>query len=53
MRWHKEGKRDSEDPDILPMRTCTLVYPLGAQAVRRPGFLLECYGEDLLGKFSR
>jgi hypothetical protein len=32
--------------------TC-FVDALGAQAVRRPGLLLGCRGEDILDKFSR
>jgi hypothetical protein len=36
-----------------PMRGYALLDPLGAQVVRRPGLLLGCHGEDVLGKFSR
>jgi hypothetical protein len=36
-----------------PMRGCALVDPLSAEAVHQPGLLLECRGEDVLGKFSR
>jgi hypothetical protein len=35
------------------MRGCTLVDPLGAEAVHRPGLLLGCRGKDVLGNFSR
>jgi hypothetical protein len=36
-----------------PMRGFTLMDPLGAQAVRRPGLLSGWHGKYVLGKFSR
>jgi hypothetical protein len=35
------------------MRGCTLVDPLRAKVVRRPGLLSGWRGEYVLGKFSR
>jgi hypothetical protein len=36
-----------------PMRSYTLVDPLGAQAVCRLELLPRCSGQDILGKFNR
>jgi hypothetical protein len=36
-----------------PMSSCTVLDPLGAQAVRRPGHLLGRGGEDVLGESTR
>jgi hypothetical protein len=36
-----------------PMRSCMPMDPLGIQAVCRPGLLLGCRGEYVLGKYSR
>jgi hypothetical protein len=33
-----------------PMSSCTVLDPLGAQAVHRPGNLSGCGGEDVLGE---
>jgi hypothetical protein len=37
----------------LPMRGCVLMDPLGAQAIRRPGLLSGCCGEDVMAEFSK
>jgi hypothetical protein len=34
-------------------RGCTLMDPLGAQAIHQPWLLSKCCGEYVLGKFSR
>jgi hypothetical protein len=36
-----------------PMTGCTLMDPLGAEAVRQPGLLSRWRGAYVLGKFSR
>jgi hypothetical protein len=35
------------------MDSCTVLDPLGAQAIRRPGHLLGRSGEDVLGESTR
>jgi hypothetical protein len=35
-----------------PMDSCTVLDPLGAEALRQPGHLSRCSGEDVLGQSS-
>jgi hypothetical protein len=49
--WTQWALRQYVDKE--PMRSCTLVDPVGAQAVRRQGLLRKCREENVLSKFSR